>query len=68
MKVPRLAWIAWIVTFLVLEGIALFNGVMNDTLTETLHHSTPGWLVFMFLGWLVYHFALTYIGSKKDGR
>lgn len=68
MKIPRLAWITWIAAFLVLEGVALFNGIANDTLTETLHHGVPGWLVFMFLGWLTYHFLLTYIGNRKDGR
>jgi uncharacterized membrane protein YbhN (UPF0104 family) len=68
MKIPRWAWVVWILAFVVLEGIALFDGVMNDTLTESLHHSVPGWLVFMFLGWLVYHFLLTYIGGKRDGR
>ena len=68
MKVPRWAWVVWILAFVVLEAIGLFDGIMNDTLTETLHHSVPGWLVFMFLGWLGYHFLLTYIGGKKDGR
>lgn len=68
MKVPPWAWVAWMGLFLVLEGIAIVNGVMNDTLTETMHHSVPGWVVFMFLGWLCYHFLQVYIGNRKDGR
>lgn len=67
MKVPRWAWVAWAILFFVLEAVALVNGIANDTLTETIHHSVPGWLFFMFVGWAVYHFLLTYL-TKKDGR
>lgn len=68
MKIPRWAWLVWLGIFVVLEAIALFDGIANDTLTETLHHGVPGWAVFMFLGWLCYHFLQTYLGGKRDGR
>lgn len=56
MKVPSWAWIAWAVAGLVLEAVALVNGVGGDTLTEQILAASPGWVIYMGLGWLLWHF------------
>lgn len=56
MKVPSRAWAAWVVAGLVLEGLALANGIAGDTLTENILTLVPGWLIYMGLGWLLWHF------------
>lgn len=56
MRVPDLAWAAWVVVGLVLEGIALTNGLVGDTLTENILRSLPGWAIYAALGWLLWHF------------
>lgn len=67
MKVPWYVWLGWALAFVVFEGIALFNHVANDTLTQTVAHHVPGWIVASFLGWLTYHFTVTYI-NRRDGK
>ncbi len=66
MKIPTWAWLIWAVLGLALEGVALVNGVANDTLTETIVRSIPGWLVFMGVGWLCWHFLQSY--KIRHGR
>jgi len=45
-------WLVWLVSclvsFLVLEGIALFNRVPNDTLTAVSSHHIP-WYIGLFM-------------------
>jgi len=56
MKVPSWAWIVWAVFGLLLEAAALVNGVRGDTLTEQILALAPGWVIYMGLGWLLWHF------------
>jgi len=48
MKITGTIWLVWLlsclISFAVLEGIALFNGVPNDTLTATSARTVP-WYV-----------------------
>ncbi len=64
MKISPLFWILWGVFGLVLEAIALFNNVPNDTLTGTITTHIPGWVIFSFIGWLLWHFMV----SKLKGN
>lgn len=67
MKVPVWAWIAWIVTFLVLEGIAVYDAAPNDTLTQTTLHHVPAAIIVGFLAWLTVHFT-TRVWRNRRGK
>jgi hypothetical protein len=75
MKIKKWMWLAWgcfsVLSFLVLEGIALWNGNPDDTLTQTLRWTVPGWVFFTvigaFGGWFIHHFLTTYL-NNKGGR
>lgn len=56
MRVPAKLWMGWVVAGLVLEGLALGNGLAGDTLTENILTLLPGWVIYMALGWLLWHF------------
>jgi succinate dehydrogenase/fumarate reductase cytochrome b subunit len=57
----RVGWIAWIVFFLVWEGLALSNPQRRDTLSEQVWAiQTNSFVRFMVAGftlWLVFHFV-----------
>lgn len=56
-QVPMWAWAAYFGLGLVLEGLALANGLATgDTATEVIYSTLPGWLVYMGIGWLAWHF------------
>ncbi len=54
------AWIAWMVTFVVLETIALVRKLRGGTMTLTYftEHHVPRWMLAAFLGWLSFHFLI----------
>ena len=71
MSTPAWAWIAWILTFIVLEGIGLFDGRPGGTLSELtwrtfrVRDRRPTALVWTlravllgFLVWLVGHLGM----------
>lgn len=66
MRVRPAYWIAWGATFGTLEGIALRNKQPNDTLTGTITKYLPAWLTSMVLGWLAWHFTVSYLNSKDE--
>ena len=66
-KVRGIFWALWAAVGLVLEAVALANGVPNDTLTGTITSHIPAWLVFMGIGWLGWHFTVSYL-NRKDER
>jgi len=55
-----IAWIVWILAFVVIEAIAVFNAVEGDTLSEQVWvvAAIPlGWIALSaFMLWLTYHF------------
>lgn len=71
MSVWTVLWLLWGGVFLVIEGIALFNKSINDTLSEHFwrwlkvgDHGTPTWLVWagragvlLFCAWLGLHLS-----------
>jgi hypothetical protein len=59
-------WLAWGVAFLVLEALALWNGVPDDTLTATTVHYAPAAAVGAFIAWLAIHFWRAY--RDHDGQ
>jgi len=62
----RIYWVIWALAFVVLEGIALFNDEPNDTLTGTITTHVPGWLLFMGIGWLGWHFIVSYLNEDDE--
>ncbi len=48
-----------------LELLALENVQPNDTLTATIVKLIPGWLAFMLIGWLVWHFSQAYRSRRQ---
>jgi hypothetical protein len=74
-KVPVWAWVAWFaasaLSFLVLESIGIWNGIPDDTLTQTTLHHLPAVLVLAaFLGfpaWLAVHFG-TRVWRNRHGK
>ena len=56
MRVPGWAWVIWAMGGLVLEVLALANGLTGDSLTENILIALPGWLLYSLLGWLAWHF------------
>lgn len=52
------AWIAWLLTFGILESIALIKKRDVMTLTYFTEHHFPRWFLAGFLGWLTYHFLV----------
>jgi len=67
MRIHPLAWLAWVLAFVVLETIALFNKAPNDTLTQTIVSYVPGWALFAGIGWGAWHFIVSYF-SRWSGR
>ena len=62
------AWAVWVVMFFVLEFSALFdNNDATPTLTEVITRVVPGFLVFMGIGWLIWHFIASYHEHKLLG-
>jgi len=62
------AWAVWIVGFVVLEGIAILdNNDATPTLTEVVTRFVPGFLLFMGIGWLGWHFIASYHEHKLLG-
>lgn len=63
MSVPRWAWWAWVLGFVVLELVALLNGTPGDTLSglvQALIADYP-WTASLFaagLGWLTWHWLV----------
>jgi hypothetical protein len=55
-KVPGWAWLVYLLLGLSLEALALANHVGGDTATEVILRTFPGWLLFMGIGWLIFHF------------
>ena len=62
----RVYWIVWAVAGAILEGVALFNGVPNDTLTGAVVTHIPGWLLFSGVGWAGWHFMNSYMNGKDE--
>lgn len=57
----RWAWVIWITSFLVIEGLAIFNKTNDDTLSEFVWDfiviNPIGWIgIAILLGWLIKHF------------
>lgn len=55
-------WILWALTFFALE----FKGLKEKQdefppLTYVLTRWVPGWLLFMGIGWLIWHFMASYL-------
>lgn len=67
MKVSPWAWLALVIAFLVMEGIAVFNSVPNDTATQTTLHQVPAALIVGFIAWLSVHF-LSRVWRNRHGR
>ena len=73
MRIPGWAWLAWFlvcfVWFAVMEGIALWNGKPNDTLTATISRNLPQVVLLLgligFFGWFLRHMIRAY--RDKDG-
>lgn len=60
-----LLWLIWALIFMVLEGVALFDGNPSTLpLTEETVRRLPGEAVMAFIGWLMLHFYLRY---RKKG-
>jgi hypothetical protein len=61
MKVAGWMWAVWaavpLVTFAVLEFIAMTNGIPGDTLTATIRRDVPYALFFVAFGAFVFWFA-----------
>lgn len=55
--------------FFVLEGIGLIGGEGDGlpTLTEVITVFLPGFVVFMAIGWFIWHFIASYHDKKKLG-
>lgn len=66
-RVPRPLWLAWIGLGVVLEGVALANGVADDTLSALLL-AVPAWLGAGLLGWLGWHLAQAWVYRRMTGR
>lgn len=62
----KLYWILWGIIGVAMELFALFNGVPNDTLTGTITSAVPGWMVYAGLGWLGWHFMVSYLNGKDE--
>ena len=56
MRVPGWAWIVWALGGVVLEVLALANGLTGDTLTENILIALPGWVIYSLLGYGLWHF------------
>ncbi len=60
MNLPKVSgwfWVIWALVGVALESLAVANGWHNgDTLTENILGFIPGWLIYAFLGWLLWHF------------
>jgi len=67
MKVPVWLWITWALFGLVLEMVAVFNNVPNDTLTATLL-MLPSLAVWFGLGWVGMHFGTRLLQGRRDRR
>lgn len=67
MKVPLWLWGIWIGVFVILEGVALYDGTPNDTLTQTILHNVPGIAVVLFCVWLGVHFIRRVLKGRRDG-
>lgn len=54
------AWLAWYVTFAIMEAIGLLLRHRNEGMTLTYFTEThaPRWLLAAFIGWLAYHFLV----------
>jgi len=57
----RTLWVAWLVVFLVIEGLAIFNRTDDDTLSEFVWDfitiNPIGWAgIAILLVWLISHF------------
>jgi len=64
-----LLWGCWVIMFFVLEFIALFdNNDATPTFTETVTRFIPGFLVFMGVGWLIWHVIASYNQHKLLGQ
>jgi hypothetical protein len=62
-------WIIWIVLFFVLEFTALFdNNDATPSFTEVVTRVVPGFIVFMGIGWLIWHFVASYHEHKLLGQ
>ena len=66
MRVKTIFWAIWALIGLLVEGIALVNGVPNDTLTGAIVTHLPGWLVFCGVGWLGWHFTNSYLNNRDE--
>jgi hypothetical protein len=66
MKVKPVLWIAWAGAFAVLEGIAMKNKNPNDTLTGTITKYIPGWMTSAVIGWLLWHFFVSYLNHRDE--
>lgn len=53
-----IAWSVWVLAGLVLEVVGLKRLRRAIPLTWFLRDVLPRWLVFMLLGWLLYHFGV----------
>lgn len=58
-------WLAWALAFVALE----WNALRNDSdgwppLTQVVHYGVAPVITFLGLGWLVWHFYMTYRRGK----
>lgn len=60
-------WGMWVMAFFLLEAIGLFGGDEDSfpTLTEVITAYLPGFLIYMGIGWLFWHFIASYHDNDK---
>lgn len=57
-----LPWLLWAAAFFALEFRGLKKGRDGaPPLTYVLRRYVPGWLTFMGIGWLIFHFLQVYL-------
>lgn len=71
MRIPRIIWILLLSTIVGVEGIALFNDIPGDTLSDFVWDilSAAPWLIIpltIFMGWLTWHFIEPTVRNKED--
>ena len=57
MKIEPWMWVIWISVGFVMEMVAVFNHVDNDTLTATIVTYVPAIWIGLATAWVVAHFA-----------